>query len=86
MNQDVSSGELAFLVQDKYQRKHLGSKFLEVLIRIARERELEEVRAYVLTGNKAMLNIFERLGFTTQWVPGGTSEAVLKLKEHGAHL
>jgi acetyltransferase len=86
MNQDMSSGELAFLVQDKYQRKHLGSKFLEVLIRIARERELEEVRAYVLTGNKAMLNIFERLGFTTQWVPGGTSEAVLKLKEHGAHL
>ncbi len=81
MNQDMLSGELAFIVQDKYQRKHLGSKFLEVLIGIARERELEEVRAYVLTENKGMLNIFKRLGFTTQWVPGGTSEAVLKLKK-----
>ncbi len=81
MNQDMTSGELAFLVQDKYQRKHLGSKFLEVLIGIARERGLAEVRADVLTENKKMLNVFKRLGFATHWVPGGTSEAVLKLKE-----
>ena len=81
MNQDMTSGEVAFLVQDRYQGKHLGSKFLEILIGIARERGLEEVRADVLTENEKMLNVFKRLGFTTQWVPGGTSEAVLKLKE-----
>jgi acetyltransferase len=83
MNQDMTSGELAFLVQDRYQGKHLGSKFLEILIGIARERGLEEVRADVLTENEKMLNVFKRLGFTTQWVPGGTSEALLKLKEQG---
>jgi len=81
MNQDMTSGEVAFLVQDRYQGKHLGSKFLEILIGIARERGLEEIRADVLTENEKMLNVFKRLGFTTQWVPGGTSEAVLKLKE-----
>ena len=81
MNQDLTSGELAVLVQDRFQGKHLGSKFVEVLIGIARERGLEEVRADVLTENKNMLNVFRRLGFTTQWVPGGTSEAVLKLKK-----
>ncbi len=81
MNQDLTSGELAVLVQDRYQGKHLGSKFVEMLIGIARERGLEEVRADVLTENESMLNVFRRLGFTTQWVPGGTSEAVLKLKE-----
>ena len=81
MNQDLTSGEVAVLVQDRFQGKHLGSKFVEMLIGIARERGLEEVRADVLTENEKMLNVFKRLGFTTQWVPGGTSEAVLKLKE-----
>jgi len=81
MNQDMTSGELALLVRDRYQGKRLGSKFLEVLIGIARERGLEEVRADVLTENTRMLNVFKRLGFATHWVPGGTSEAVLKLKE-----
>ena len=81
MNQDLTSGEVAILVQDRFQGKHLGSKFVEMLIEIARERGLEEIRADVLTENKNMLNVFRRLGFTTQWVPGGTSEAVLKLKK-----
>ncbi|MBA4416890.1 MAG: acetyl-CoA synthetase [Syntrophus sp. (in: bacteria)] len=81
MNQDMTSGEVAFLVHDKFQGKHLGSKFVEMLIGIARERGLEDVRADVLTENESMLKVFKRSGFAVQWVPGGTSEAVLKLKE-----
>ncbi|MGA7876099.1 MAG: GNAT family N-acetyltransferase, partial [Desulfoferrobacter sp.] len=81
MNEDLTSGELAVLVQDKFQEKHLGTKFVEMLVEIARERGLENVRADVLTENGSMLKVFKRLGFTTQWAPGGTSEAVLKLKE-----
>jgi len=84
MNQDLTSGEVAVLVQDKFQGKHLGTKFVEVLIEIARERGLEDVRADVLTENESMLKVFRRLGFSTHRVPGGTSEAVLKLKEQGA--
>jgi acetyltransferase len=83
MNQELTSGEVAVLVQDRFQGKRLGSKLVEMLIGIARERGLEEVRADVLTENESMLNVFKRLGFTTHWVPGGTSEAVLKLKEQG---
>jgi len=70
--------------KDKFQGKRLGTKFVEVLIEIARERGLEEVRADVLTENEHMLKVFGRLGFSTQWFVGGTSEAVLKLKEQGA--
>jgi acetyltransferase len=81
MDQDLTSGEVAVLVQDRFQGKRLGSKLVEMLIGIARERGLEEVRADVLTGNARMLKVFRRLGFTTHCVPGGTSEAVLKLKE-----
>ena len=83
MNQDLTSGELAVLVQDKFQGKRLGTKFIEMLIEIARERGLEDVRADVLAENESMLKVFSRLGFTTQRVPGGTIEAVLKLKEQG---
>lgn len=80
MDQDLTSGEVAVLVQDRFQGKRLGTKFVEVLIGIARERGLEDIRADVLTENESMLHVFRRLGFKTRWVPGGTSEAVLKLK------
>jgi acetyltransferase len=81
MNQDLTSGEVAVLVQDRFQGRRLGSKLIEMLIGIARERGLENIRADVLTENESMLNVFRRLGFTTQWVQGGVSEALLKLKE-----
>jgi acetyltransferase len=83
INQDLTSGEVAVLVQDRFQGKRLGSKFIEMLVEIARERGLEEVRADVLTENTRMLNVFTRLGFTTQGLPGGASQAVLKLTEQG---
>jgi len=84
MNQDMTSGEVAVLVQDRFQGKRLGSKFVEMLISIARERGLENVRADVLTENESMLKVFKRLGFSSRFASGGTSEVVLKLKEHGA--
>lgn len=80
MDQDMKSGELAVLVQDRYQGKHLGSKFVEMLIGIGRERGLEDIRADVLTENESMLNVFRRLGFTTHAGAGGVSEVILKLK------
>ena len=83
MDQDLTSGELAVLVQDKFQGKRLGSKLTEMLIGIARERGLEHIRADVLTENVSMLNVFRRLGFTTHRLPDGMSEAVLKLIEQG---
>jgi acetyltransferase len=81
MNPDLTSGGLAVLLHDRFQGKGLGHKLVEVLIEIAREKGLEDIRAEVLTENKRMLTVLRRLGFTTQWLPGGTSEAVLKLKE-----
>ena len=42
MDQDLTSGEVAVLVQDRFQGKHLGTKFVEMLIGIARERGLED--------------------------------------------
>jgi hypothetical protein len=58
---DQTSGEVAILVRNRFQGKHLGSKFIEILIGIARERGLEKVRADVLTENRGMFNSLKRL-------------------------
>jgi acetyltransferase len=81
MDQDLTSGEVAVLVQDRFQGKRLGSKLVEMLVGIARERGLENVRAEVLTGNVRMLSVFRRLGFAIHSAPRGTSEAALQLKK-----
>ncbi|MHB8091518.1 MAG: bifunctional acetate--CoA ligase family protein/GNAT family N-acetyltransferase [Syntrophales bacterium] len=83
MNQDLTSGEVAVLVHDRFQGKGLGYKLVETLIEIARERGLEDVRADVLTENGKMLGIFSHLGFATRRVSGGMSEVLLTLKEQG---
>ena len=62
MNPDLTSGEMAVLVHDRFQGKRLGHKFVEVLIEIARERGLEDVRAEVLTDNKRMLTVLKTVG------------------------
>ena len=80
MNPDLTSGELAVLVHDRFQGKGLGAKFVEMLIEIAREKGLEDIRADVLTENESMLRIFRRLGFTAHYIPGGTTEVILRLK------
>ncbi len=83
MNQDMTSGEVAVLVHDRFQGGGLGYKLVEALIEIARERDLKDVRADVLTENCKMLSIFRRLGFSTRRVSGGVSEALLNLEEEG---
>lgn len=81
MNNDLTSGDVAVLVQDSYHGKGLGQKLVEVLIEVAREKGLEAIRADVLTENIKMLRIFRFLGFKTRYVSDGTSEALLTLKE-----
>ena len=54
-------------------------KFIRILIDIAREKSLKEVRAEVLRENTQMLGIFRRLGFTTRHFQDDVIECLLKL-------
>ncbi|HHH76014.1 MAG TPA: GNAT family N-acetyltransferase, partial [Phycisphaerae bacterium] len=56
------SAEIAFLVQDKWQEKGMGSFLLEYLISIARQRGVKQFTARVLPVNKPMLNVFHNSG------------------------
>ena len=58
--------EVAFTVQDNWQRKGLGTYFFERLLHIARERGIRTSHAYVLVENSGMLKIFHRSGLVVE--------------------
>ena len=79
MNTEMTSGELAVFVHDSFQGEGLGPRFIQILIDIAREKSLPEVRAEVLRENGKMLAIFRRFGFTSRHLHGDAIECRLKL-------
>jgi acyl-CoA hydrolase/GNAT superfamily N-acetyltransferase len=56
-------GDVAFIVDDNYQKVGIASFLLMMLIRMAREQRIEGFTADVLADNKAMLKVFEKASF-----------------------
>ncbi len=52
--------ETAFIVDEQYQGKGLGTFMLNYLIRIAQERGIRELIAYILPENRSMIKVFDR--------------------------
>jgi GNAT superfamily N-acetyltransferase len=55
--------EVAFVVQDAWQNRGVGTALLHDLLRAARARGIERFSAYVLASNRRMLDLISR--FTT---------------------
>jgi acetyltransferase len=77
---DLKLGEIGVLVHDDFQEKGLGYKLTEMLIRIAKEKGIEELRGIALTENARILRMVREFNFTKEYLPGGTTEIRLKLK------
>ena len=60
---NAEEGEFAILVRDDYQRKGIGSKLMDTLIQVARERHVREIYGHVLAHNPGMTRFAESLGF-----------------------
>jgi GNAT superfamily N-acetyltransferase len=60
----AGTAELALTVRDDYQGAGMGHLLLEALVRRAREDGLERLRAAVLLGNKPMLRLLQRYGWS----------------------
>ena len=58
-DEQSSFGDLAFVVDEKYQGIGIGSYLYEMLIRLAKDRGLKGFTAEVLQANEGMLKIFE---------------------------
>jgi acetyltransferase len=59
-------GEFAIVIADKFQGKGLGTKLVDMLIEVAREKGVETVYGVIMSGNMAMIRLCEKLGFTTR--------------------
>ncbi len=63
MDPKTKVAEVAFIVQDEWQDKGMGSRLLSYITSVARKRGVNGFRATVLPENKAMLNMFYNSGF-----------------------
>ncbi len=66
MQSDPLAAEAALTVVDAAQNNGLGRLLLERLLSAAAERNLRELRFYVLTDNKPMLALVRKLGTATE--------------------
>lgn len=59
----TQAAEVAFIVQDEWQRKGMGTFLLDYLTQIARKRGVKRFYAKVLPKNRAMLTVFHNSGY-----------------------
>jgi acetyltransferase len=67
----LQTGEFAILVADTFQNSGLGTKFMETLIDIGRERGLKSIYGTVLADNESMLALVKEFGFNIGANSGG---------------
>lgn len=74
------TAELAFTVEEDYQRQGLASQLLATITDLARSRGISRCEADVLADNRAMLSVFQRSGLPmTTSRTGGVVHLVLDL-------
>lgn len=59
----TQAAEVAFLVQDEWQKKGMGSFLLKYITQIAKIRGVKRFYAKVLPSNKLMLAVFHNSGY-----------------------
>ena len=59
----TQAAEVAFLVQDEWQQKGMGTFLLKYLAHIAKQRGVKQFYAKVLAANRPMLAIFHNTGY-----------------------
>ncbi|WP_310383444.1 bifunctional acetate--CoA ligase family protein/GNAT family N-acetyltransferase [Roseateles sp.] len=62
-NPDQSSCEFSLVVADDFSGKGLGSRLMESIMDVAREKGLSEIEGLVLAKNPGMLKLMKSLGF-----------------------
>ena len=77
--------EVAFAVADAVQGRGLGTRLLERLAEVARDRGVRAFDAFVLGGNRRMMDVFLQSGFAvTQALEQGVFHVALSLDRTAA--
>ena len=67
----VREAEVAFTIEEDFQRQGLAGRLLAALAEIARRHGIGRFKAEVLAGNASMLAVFQRSGLPTQMQRSG---------------
>ena len=76
---NCKDGEFAIMVSDQLQGAGLGSKLMDTLATIARDKKLEQIHGYVLANNYKMLTLCYRKGFKSTLLDEYTVEVTLSI-------
>ena len=76
---NLKTGEFAILVADSFHDSGLGTKFMETLINMGRERGLKSIYGKVLADNNKMLTLAKEFGFTVGTSSYGEVRIALQL-------
>ena len=63
LDPETQSAEVAFLVQDEWQSRGMGTFLLDYISKVAQQRGVKKFIAKVLPNNKAMLSVFYNSGY-----------------------
>ena len=66
-NPDQSSCEFSLVVSDDFAGKGLGSRLMESIMEVARDKGLAEIEGLVLANNHNMLKLMRGLGYTEKY-------------------
>jgi acetyltransferase len=78
---DEKSGEMAFLVSDYWQGLGLGTKMVDYVLDIAKEKGIDQVHAIILQDNYRALSLSKKMGFKIDYLNDGTVKTTLNLKD-----
>ncbi len=81
----TQAAEVAFIVQDEWQQKGMGTFLMDYIAQIARQRGVRHFYAKVLPANKPMLAIFHNSGFKVNTEFDGDAHSITfdLVKEQG---
>lgn len=69
----LSEAEIALVVADSFHRRGIGTELLRRLLEIGRDERLDRILADILAENYAMQRLCEKLGFSLDRAPDGTT-------------
>ena len=78
---DGKTGEIAFIIGDPWQGLGLGTKMIDYMIEIYKNKNLKNIFAIMLPDNKRAIRLLRSMGFTIAYVDEDTVRASLDLNK-----
>jgi acetyltransferase len=76
----LKTGEIAFVVADKWHRQGLGSKLVNYIIEISKDKRLDAIHAVILRDNYKVIGLMKKIGFDLEFHDEDIVLATLDLK------